>query len=70
MKQLIILLGLILLTTSAPILSDTKDSVTQSVYEADDNTYIYTYENTADDIYKVFRFTTEEIITCFTNEVT
>ena len=63
-------MGLILLTTSAPILSDTKDSVTQSVYEADDNTYIYTYENTTDDIYKVFRFTTEEIIICFTNEVT
>ena len=68
--QLIVLLSLILLTNSAPLFTNTKDQTIQSIYEIGDDLYIYTYENSTTNIYKLYRFTTEEIITCFTNTVT
>ena len=63
----ILLTNFILLSRSTLIFSNEKFSVKQNIHKTISDLYLYTYEDQINDLYKVYRFTNEEVITCFVN---
>ena len=68
--QIFFIFSFIIIINSTPLFTNTRGDITQSIYELKSDIYMYTYENKNEEISRIYKFTTEEIITCFVNDVT